>query len=64
MESRRINPFGDDDDLDYGGAWGPSTSSAVPNGALKSIQADAAGFSASSASDILKDTIRKEAVIK
>ncbi|KAG8940735.1 hypothetical protein FRC04_005059 [Tulasnella sp. 424] len=61
MTSRKINPFGDDDDLDdYGGAWGAP---AVSRDAISSIQADAAAFS-SSPSDILKDTIRKEAVIK
>lgn len=61
MASRKINPFGDDDDLDdYGGAWGAP---AVSRDAISSIQADSAAFS-SSPSDILKDTIRKEAVIK
>ncbi|KAG8971577.1 hypothetical protein FRB90_010444, partial [Tulasnella sp. 427] len=62
MATRKINPFGDDEDLDdYGGAWGAPA--AVPRDAISSLQADAAAFS-SSPSDILKDTIRKEAVIK
>ncbi|KAG8905386.1 hypothetical protein FRB99_008999 [Tulasnella sp. 403] len=46
MNSRRINPFGDDDEeLDFSGAWGASNKNASP-------------------SDILKDTLKKEAVIK
>lgn len=59
MATRRVNPFGDDDDLDdYGSAWGaPQATSAAPDATIS-------GFSTIATSDILKDTLRKEEVIK
>lgn len=67
---KRINPFGDDDDdddLSGPSAWGaPRRVSAAPLDApLSGLgSSDATTPFGAGASDILKDTIRKEAVIK
>ncbi|KAG9010298.1 hypothetical protein FRB94_010648 [Tulasnella sp. JGI-2019a] len=69
MNSKRINPFGDDEDEDFSGpsAWGaPKGVSAVPldrplSGLGSKVTSTPFG---EGASDILKDTIRKEAVIR
>ena len=59
MASHRVNPFGDDDDLDdYGGAWGARPTPAETDDTTSDVSFSAA------ASDILKDTLRKEEVIK
>jgi len=68
LPTRKINPFGDDDDdFDFAGpaAWGappPSTTQGVNSTESGDV---GSGFGLGlGSSDILKDTIKKEAVIK
>ena len=61
MNSKRINPFGDDDDEDFSNAWGSTalpTSPALDDSGISGLSLGA------SSNNILKDTIKKEAVIK